>query len=54
MTVIARRSAEFAGTRFLKRGANDQVTILFNPFSLHVYISNTDVVKKVKRNYKNM
>ena len=25
MTLIARRSKEFAGTRFLKRGANDEV-----------------------------
>ena len=25
LTMIARRSKEFAGTRFLKRGANDEV-----------------------------
>ena len=27
LTMIARRSKEFAGTRFLKRGANDEVSL---------------------------
>lgn len=29
LTLIARRSNKFAGTRFLKRGANDEVSIIF-------------------------
>lgn len=28
VTLIARRSKEFAGTRFLKRGANDEVCLI--------------------------
>lgn len=31
MTLIARRSKEFAGTRFLKRGANDEVCVAIKP-----------------------
>ena len=32
VTLIARRSKEFAGTRFLKRGANDKVSLSFNAY----------------------
>lgn len=31
VTLIARRSKEFAGTRFLKRGANDEVCLAIKP-----------------------
>lgn len=30
VTLIARRSKEFAGTRFLKRGANDEVCLMLS------------------------
>ena len=44
VTLIARRSKEFAGTRFLKRGANDEVHLILsvnnNNFKQGVYILN--------------
>lgn len=44
MTLIARRSKEFAGTRFLKRGANDEVHLILsvnnNNLKHGVYILN--------------
>jgi len=33
LTMIARRSKEFAGTRFLKRGSNDEVCDLFSAYT---------------------